>query len=268
MKKSFSWIYFVLIMAFLYIPILLMIVYSFNGADGKIITKWNEFSFRNYIDIFSQRGLGKAVLNSLAIGLLSSLGACVLGTLASLGINNLRKSRGLVMNISNLPIINPEIVTGVSLSLVFAALFGGTIGKGFHTVLLAHIVFNTPYVILSVLPRLRRMDKNLYEAALDLGCRPGQALWRVVMPELFPSILSGFLIAFTYSIDDFVITHYTAGDVFQTLSTLIYARSNKGPQDWMLAMSGLIFIAVLLVLVVMNVHEIRLEKRESKNLSR
>jgi spermidine/putrescine transport system permease protein len=250
-------------MLFLYAPIFIMLVYSFNGGTGSV-TKWSEFSLKNYANLFS--GNSKAIeslWNSLLVALVSSVGACVLGTLASLGIQNLHRGRGAVMNVSNLPIINPEIVTGVSLLLIFSLLFSGNIGLGFFTVLLAHIVFNTPYVILNVLPRLRRMDKNLYEAAVDLGCPPVKALWKVVMPELFPAILSGFLISFTYSMDDFVISYYTGG-TFQTFSVYIYNSLKKGIQPWMLALSGLLFVTVLTVLVVMNVHDIRQEKREAR----
>ncbi|MBP5289130.1 MAG: ABC transporter permease [Clostridia bacterium] len=262
MRKSLSWLYLGLVFLFLYAPILIMIILSFNGSHN--ITVWGGFSLQNYENLLHKQKAIESLWNSLFIALLSSLGSCVLGTLASIGLNNLKKSRSLVMNISNLPIINPEIVTGVSLMLIFSFLFSGTIGLGFHTVLLAHIVFNTPYVILNVMPRLRRMDQNLYEAALDLGCRPVRALWQVVMPELFPAILSGFLISFTYSMDDFIISYYTGG-TFQTFSVFIYNSLKKGPQDWMLALSGLLFVAVLSILIIMNVHDIRQEKREARN---
>ncbi len=260
MRKTLSWLYFGLIFLFLYAPILIMIVFSFNGSHN--ITVWGGFSLQNYENLLHKSKAIESLWNSLVIALLSSLGSCVLGTMACLGLNNLKKSRGLVMNISNLPIINPEIVTGVSLMLIFSLLFSGSVGLGFHTVLLAHIVFNTPYVILNVMPRLRRMDQNLYEAALDLGCPPVKALWKVVMPELFPAILSGFLISFTYSMDDFIISYYTGG-TFQTFSVFIYNSLKKGPQDWMLALSGILFVAVLTILIIMNVHDIRQEKREA-----
>lgn len=259
MRKTVSWLYFALIFVFLYAPIAIMILYSFNDASGSV-TKWGGFGFGNYLGLLNQTKAIESLRNSLVIALLSSIGACLLGTMASLGLVNLKKSRGVVLNISNLPIINPEIVTGVSLMLIFSVLFSG-VGLGFHTVLLAHIVFNTPYVILNVMPRLRRMDKNLYEAALDLGCTPTRALWRVVMPELFPAILSGFLISFTYSMDDFVISYYTGG-TFQTFSVFIYNSLKKGLQDWMLALSGILFVSVLCVLILMNVHDIRQEKKE------
>ena len=260
MRKTVSWLYLALIFIFLYAPIVIMIVFSFNG--GRSITAWDGFSLDNYANLLHERKAIESLWNSLLIAVLSSVGSCVLGTLACLGLNNLKKSRNLVMNVSNLPIINPEIVTGVSLMLIFSALFSGNLGLGFHTVLLAHIVFNTPYVVLNVMPRLRRIDKNLYEAALDLGCRPARALWQVIMPELFPAILSGFLISFTYSMDDFVISYYTGG-TFQTFSVFIYNSLKKGLQDWMLALSGLLFVAVLTMLIVMNVHDIRQEKREA-----
>ena len=261
MRKTVSWVYFGLIFLFLYAPIVIMIVYSFNS--GKNITAWQGFSLDSYVNLLHKKDAIESLRNSLLIAFFSSIGACVLGTTACLGLNNLKKSRSAVMNVSNLPIINPEIVTGVSLMLIFSFLFAKNTGLGFHTVLIAHIVFNTPYVILNVMPRLRRMDKNLYEAALDLGCRPVQALWKIVMPELFPAILSGFLISFTYSMDDFIISYYTGG-TFQTFSVYIYNSMKKGPRSWMLALSGLLFMAVLIILVIINVHDIRQEKREAQ----
>lgn len=261
MKKTFSALYLALIFIFLYAPIILMIVFSFN--QNRTVTVWEGFTIKNYISIFKDSEIMQALINSLEIALLSSICACVLGTMASLGINNLKKSKAFVMNISNLPIINPEIVTGISLMLILLLLFRGNLG--FITVLLAHIVFNTPYIILNVLPRIRRMDKNLYEAALDLGCKPAKAFFKVVLPEIFPGIFAGFLIAFTYSIDDFVISYFTGG-TFQTLSVYINNSLKKGIKPWMLSLSGLIFISVLLILIIMNVIDIKsLNADQKKN---
>lgn len=260
MKKTVSWVYLGLIFFFLYIPIILMIFYSFNASRTSIST-WTGFTLDNYINLFRNEELMSALLNSLLIALLSSLIASVLGTSAALGIANLKRFRGTVMNVSNLPVINPEIVTGVSLMLIFILIFQGELG--FFTVLIAHVVFNTPYIILNVLPRVRRMDKNLYEAALDLGCVPSKAFFRVVFPEIFPGIFAGFLIAFTYSIDDFVISYFTGG-TFQTLSVYINNSLKKGVRPWMLALTGLIFMVVLTILIVMNVRDARAAAREEK----
>ncbi len=250
--------YLALVFLFLYAPIAVMIVLSFNDATVGI-SNWKGFTLDNYLSLFQNEELVDALVNSLVIALLSALCASLLGTLGALGLNNVKKGRGILMNFSNLPIINPEIVTGVSLMLVFISVF--SLRLGFFTVLISHIVFNTPYVILNVLPRLRRMDKNLYEAALDLGCPPVKAFFQVVLPELFPGIFAGFLISLTYSFDDFIISYFTGGN-FQTLSVFINNSMKKGIQPWMAAMTGMIFVAVLLILLVMNIHDARAEERE------
>lgn len=257
MKKTLSSGYLALIFFFLYAPILVMIVLSFNNADTAI-TNWSGFTLRHYLTLFENDELMEALGNSLLIALLSALGACILGTLGALGLNQVKKGRGFIMNLSNLPIINPEIVTGVSLMLIFIGVFA--MDLGFFSVLLAHIVFNTPYVILNVMPRLRRMDKNLYEAAVDLGCPPVKAFFWVVLPEIFPGIFAGFLISLTYSFDDFIISYFTGGN-FQTLSVFINNSLKKGIKPWMASMTGLIFIAVLVILIVMNIVDIKNEKK-------
>ncbi len=266
MKKPFSFIYIFIILAFLYLPILLMIFFSFN-SNSTVITMFEGFTLQNYIDIFKDSKLISVLLNSLLIAFLSATFSSILGTMATLGIYNLKKrTKKIVLNISNLPIINPEIVTGVSLMLIFVlvfSLFGGKLG--FLTVLLSHICFNTPYVILNVLPRLRRMDVSLYEASLDLGCSPTRGFFRVVFPEIFPGILAGFLISFTYSIDDFVISYFTGG-TFQTLSVYINNSLKKGPQPWMLAMSGLLFIVIFLVLIIINIKDVLSERKTKARL--
>ena len=266
MKKPFSFIYIFIILAFLYLPILLMIFFSFN-SNSTVITMFEGFTLQNYIDIFKDSKLISVLLNSLLIAFLSATFSSILGTMATLGIYNLKKrTKKIVFNISNLPIINPEIVTGASLMLIFVlvfSLFGGKLG--FLTVLLSHICFNTPYVILNVLPRLRRMDVSLYEASLDLGCSPTRGFFRVVFPEIFPGILAGFLISFTYSIDDFVISYFTGG-TFQTLSVYINNSLKKGPQPWMLAMSGLLFIVIFLVLIIINIKDVLSERKTKARL--
>lgn len=263
MKKSISSLYLALVFFFLYAPILVMIVLSFNDATHGIST-WKGFTFDNYLSLLENRALMDALINSLVIAVLSALGASFLGTLGALGLNNVKKGKGVLMNLSNLPIINPEIVTGVSLMLLFVSVF--SLKLGFFTVLLSHVVFNTPYVILNVMPRLRRMDKNLYEAALDLGCPPTKAFVKVVLPEIFPGVFAGFLISLTYSFDDFIISYFT-GDNFQTLSVFINNSMKKGIQPWMASITGVIFVVVLLILVVMNVHDARAEATEKNKTS-
>lgn len=263
MKKSISSLYMGLVFFFLYAPILVMIALSFNDAEHGL-SVWQGFTLDNYRALLENDALIDSLVNSLVIAVLSATGACLLGTLGALGLNNVKKGRGILMNLSNLPIINPEIVTGVSLMLLFVSIF--SMKLGFFTVLLSHIVFNTPYVILNVMPRLRRMDKNLYEAALDLGCPPAKAFTKVVLPEIFPGVFAGFLISLTYSFDDFIISYFT-GDNFQTLSVFINNSMKKGIQPWMASVTGVIFVAVLLILVVMNIHDARLDAIEKNKKS-
>lgn len=264
MKKTPSRVYLALVFLFLYLPILVMIFFSFS--DSKSFSEFHGFSLSKYAELFRNDDLMQAVGDTLLIALLSSLIAATLGTMAAIGIYNMKKKwQPLVMNVSNLPVINPEIVTGVSLMLLFVAVLRPAgLSLGFCTVLIAHILFNTPYVILNVLPRLRRLDFSLYEAAMDLGCTPRKAFWRAVFPEIFPGILAGALMAFTFSLDDFVISYFTGGN-FQTLSVFINGSLKKGVQPWMLSLTGLMFLIVLAALLVMNFSDIRREKQnESK----
>ncbi|MDD6312310.1 MAG: ABC transporter permease [Firmicutes bacterium] len=263
MKKIISKIYLAVIFIFLYFPIGVMIFYSFNepGRKGKVNFNFTGFTLENYKNLLSNSELIGVVINTLVIALFAALFASLLGTCAAIGISNLKnRSRKIVLNISNMPIINPEIVTGVSLMLLFVAV---THALGLRlnavTVLLSHILFDTPYVILNVLPRIRRMDPSLYEAALDLGCKPGVAFRKVVFPEIFPGIFAGFLMAFTFSIDDFVISYFTGGN-FQTLSVYINNSLKVGPKAWMLSLTGILFIIVLTMLIVVNLRERDKEK--------
>lgn len=263
MKKTTSRLWLALVFLFLYLPIAVMIFFSFNEAQS--FSEFSGFTLRHYADLFSNEDLMQAVWDTLLIALLASVSASVLGTMAALGIYNLRRKwRKAVMNVSNLPIINPEIVTGVSLMLLFVFLVRawGT-SLGFVTVLIAHILFNTPYIILNVLPRLRRMDISLYEAAMDLGSPPKSAFWRIVFPEIFPGVFAGFLMAFTFSLDDFIISYFTGGS-FQTLSVFINNSLKKGVKPWMLSLSGLMFLIVVGVLILMNLKDSRREKREAQ----
>ena len=253
MKKWISRSYVALVFFFLYLPILVFIFFSFNaGTSGG---KFTGFSLRWYEMLFRDEALISAFLNTLLIALIASVAATVLGTLAALGIFNLRKkTKTVVLNVSNLPILNPEIVTGISLMLLFSFLFIGVLGInfGFWTVLLAHILFNTPYVILNVLPKLRQFNMSLYEAAQDLGCRPAGAFFRTVLPQIAPGIFAGFLMAFTFSLDDFIITFFTNGE-FETLPTYIYTHIGKGKTALEFnALSAILFLIVMTLLVLSN----------------
>ncbi|MEG0771164.1 MAG: ABC transporter permease [Clostridia bacterium] len=260
MKKILSNLYVGLIMLFLYAPIFVLIFYSFN--DGKT-SVWSGFTFKWYTELFASSSLITALLNSLLVAVLSATIATILGTLAAIGINNFRGfSKRLTMNISNIPIINPEIVTGVSIMLLFV--FAGQIfhfEMGFTTVLLAHIGFSTPYIILNVAPRLRVRDKNIYDAALDLGCNERTAFFKVVVPEILPGVLSGFLIAFSFSLDDFIITYFTCGAQFQTLPIEIYTMLKRRITPSINALSTIIFLTVLFVLIVSNILSIKKQNK-------
>lgn len=253
MKKLPSRIYIALVFAFLYIPIFVLIANSFNASKSR--TVWTGFTFDWYVKLFHNETILKSLLNTLIIALVASVFATILGTAAALGIYNMKKiTRVIVVNISYLPIINPEIVTGVSLMLLFVAL---KIELGYFTLILAHITFCLPYVILNVLPKLRQMDHSLYEAALDLGCTPAQALRKVVIPEIMPGIMTGFLMSITYSIDDFVISYFTHGATSQTLPITIFSMTRRKVSPEVNALSALLFVAILAVLIVMNVVEMR-----------
>ncbi len=260
MMKRGSKVYFGIIMAFLYLPIIYLIAYSFN--DGKT-SVWKGFTLKWYEALFHDSQIIGSLYNTLIIAVIASVVATILGTAAAIGIYNFKGGvRSAILNVSNIPIINPEIVTGVSLMLLFT--FAGTLlgfEMGFATVLLAHIGFCTPYVILSVTPRLRRMDGSLYEAALDLGCSPVQAFFKVVLHELMPGISSGLLISFTYSLDDFVITYFTRGSKFQTLPIQIYTMTHQRINPKVNALSALMFVVIFVILIISNSVGARRERK-------
>ena len=229
LKQFFQDFYLALILLFLYIPIVTMIVLSFNNTKSR--TVWGGFTTRWYTQMFQDSAIMNALNNTLLIAFASALIATVIGTVAAIGINSMKRiPRTIVMGINNIPMLNSDIVTGISLMLAFIA-FG--ISLGFKTVLIAHITFNIPYVILSVMPKLKQTNRYTYEAALDLGASPLYAFFKVVFPDIVPGILSGFLMAFTMSLDDFIITHFTRGAGMDTLSTLIYSQVRRGIQPTM-----------------------------------
>lgn len=249
----------VLIFIFLYIPMIVLAVASFN--KGMDIAVFKGFTFNQYKELFRDRHLLGLLLNSVIVAVLSSLLATLLGTAAAMGIHRMRgRLRSAVMTMTNIPMTNPEIVTGVSLALLFA--FVGTTLRihsvlGFWTLLIAHITFNLPYVILNVMPKLSQMDPDLTEAALDLGCTPVQAFFKVTIHEILPGILSGALMAFTMSLDDFVISYFVTGSGFVTLPVEIYSYTKKPIQPKVYAMFTLMLLAILLMMVVMNLLQAR-----------
>jgi spermidine/putrescine transport system permease protein len=263
MKKILANSYIGSLLIMLYAPILIIIIFSFTEA--KVLGNWTGFSLKLYTNLFQSgvhHSLSSALWNTLIIGLISAFVSMLLGTVAAIGIYNLKpRARKIVQFANNIPILNPDIITAISLFLLFVSL---GISQGYATVILAHISFCTPYVVLSVYPRLRMMNENLYEAALDLGATPFYALRKVLLPELRPGMISGFILAFTLSIDDFVVTLFTIGNEgLETLSTYIYADARKGGLTPELRpLSAIIFITVLALLLVIN-H--RAAKREQEN---
>lgn len=248
MIKFVKRFYVSLIFIFLYAPIVTLIVLSFNASRSR--AKWGGFTLKWYGELFHNQAIMEALSNTLIIACLSSLIATIIGTIAVIGMNGMnRKTKSVLIGINNIPMLNADIVTGISLMLLFLS-FG--IRFGFGTILLSHITFNIPYVILSVMPRMRNINISTYEAALDLGASPIFAFFKVVFPDLLPGILSGFLMAFTMSLDDFIITHFTKGPGIDTLSTKIYTEVRKGIKPEMYALSTLIFITVFVLLLIVN----------------
>ncbi len=248
MKAVLKKIYIALIILFLYAPIGTLIVLSFN--ESKTRAKWGGFTLKWYVSLFQNEEILRAFFNTLLIAVLSSLAAAVIGTVACIAMTVMkRRTKSILMGITNIPMLNADIVTGISLMLLYISL---GIRFGIGTILLSHITFNIPYVILSVMPRVRQLNMSTYEAALDLGASHLNAFFKVVFPDLLPGILSGFLMAFTMSLDDFIITHFTRGVGVDTLSTKIYTEIKKGIKPEMYALSSLIFITVLTLLILIN----------------
>jgi len=249
------------VMAFLYAPIAVLIVFSFNSSKSRAL--WTGFTLNWYKKMFTNEMILSSLANTLIIAVISTIFATVIGTLAAIGINAMNRwIKSLVLNITYMPIINPEIVTGVSLMLLFVFLrdhMGVPLQMGFITLVLAHITFSIPYVILNVLPKLRQMDKNIYDAALDLGCDPILAFLKVVIPEIMPGIISGFLMAFTFSLDDFIISYFVSGTNFSTLPITIYAMTRKKVSPEINALSTIVFLVVLIVLVISNYFDAKRE---------
>ena len=254
----------VLIFIFLYIPMAVLVVASFN--TGKNITHFDGFTFQQYVKLFRDDGLLELLRNSLVVSVLASLIATAFGTVAAIGINGLNpKLRKMAMNLTNIPMTNPDIVTGVSLSLLFVfvgtKLLGQRNSLTFWTLLIAHVTFNLPYVILNVMPKLKQMDESLTDAALDLGCTHIQAFFKVTIHEIMPGILSGAIMAFTMSLDDFVISYFVTGLDFVTLPVEIYSYTKKPIQPKIYAMFTLLFLLIFVLMVISNVIQLMGDKK-------
>lgn len=268
MKKRTSLsskIYMSLVFIFLYAPIIVMMVFSFNSSSSTY--QMDGFSTYWWKEMFSDKLAMNALQNTVVLAIVTALISTVLGVFASVGLfmskNKLYKRS--MMNVTNIPMMNPEIVTGISMMLLFVfagAMVNTTEVLGFGTLLIAHVTFCLPYVILNVIPKLRQFDMNVYEAAVDLGCPPFKAFLKVVMPEIMSGIITGCVMSFTLSLDDFIISYFTNGPSFQTLPIYIFSLTKKRVKPDMFALSTLMFIVILVLLVLMNVAQSRAEKRE------
>ena len=260
----------ILIFVFLYIPMVVLIVGSFN--EGKSLSRFNGFTFQQYAELFRDQDLLKLLGNSLFVAVLSSLIATVFGTVAAVGIQSLGpKMRKTVMRLTDIPMTNPEIVTGISLSLLFVFVGTKMLGQRnsltFWTLLIAHITFNLPYVILNVMPKLSQLDHSLTDAAMDLGCTPLQSFFKVTLHEIMPGVVAGFIMAFTMSLDDFVISYFVTGMDFVTLPVEIYSYTKKPIPPKIYAMFTLLFLLILVLMVTMNLLQLRADKRKTEQLS-
>ena len=262
MKKNgvFSRLFIFLMFLFLYAPIFVLIVFSFN--DSKSNAVWGGFTLDWYIQLFQDRTVLEAFQTTITVSVLATAVATVAGTAAAIGFYNMKhRARSVCMTVNNIPLTNPDIITGVSMMLLFVFVgqvlsdVGIDFGLGFPTLLIAHITFNIPYVILSVMPKLRQLDPNIAEAAQDLGATSFYAFRKVVLPELMPGIINGMLIAFTMSIDDLVISYFTAGSRVSTLSMVVYSMVRRRVSPEINALSTLMFLAVLVLLIVINLRQ-------------
>ncbi|HEY8363681.1 MAG TPA: ABC transporter permease [Tissierellaceae bacterium] len=256
-KKGLKNLYTFLIFLFLYAPIIVLIVFSFNASKSRGV--WSGFTLKWYVELFRDSNVLRALYNTILIAILSSIISTILGTFAAIGISDMPGiSKKIILNLNYLPVLNPDIVTAVSLMVLFRFL---KLEFGFTTMLLSHITFCTPYVILSVLPKLKQMNKHLAEAAMDLGATPFYALRKVVIPQIMPGIVTGALIAFTLSIDDFVISFFNTGQGVSNLSIEIYSMTRRGINPVINALSTLMFVSLMILLVIINK---RTEKHEAE----
>ena len=260
--KILSKVYTTLVFFFLYAPIVVLIVFSFNQSKSRSV--WKGFSLRWYENLFNDHIILEALWTSIEVAVLAAIISTIIGTAAAVGLKRMNKGlRSVMLTLNNIPMVNPDIVTGISMMLLFVAIFTATglLRPGFVTLVIAHVTFCIPYVILSVLPKLNQMNPSIYEAAQDLGCPPFRAFMKVVIPEIMPGIITGMMMAFTLSLDDFVISYFTSGSTAQTLPMVIYSMTKRRINPKINALSALMFVIVLTLLVVINVRQIREQKR-------
>lgn len=246
-SKAFKGTYLALILAFLYIPIVVMIALSFNASVSR--AQWTGFTLNWYLKLFQSKQIIAALKVTIEVAIISTIISTIIGTLGAIGMHAMKSNMaGLLVNVSYLPMTTPDIVTGVSLMLMFVFT---RVPLGKWTMIMAHITFDVPYVLFSVLPRLKQMNPNLYEAALDLGCHPVKALYKVIIPEITPGIVTGAMLAFTMSLDDFVISYFTS-NTDQNLSMIVYSAARRGVEPTMYALSTLMFLVILVLLLIVN----------------
>ncbi len=246
--KTFRTLWMALILLFLYAPILIMIALSFNASVSR--SQWTGFTLDWYVKLFHDPAILGALKTTIEVAVIATIVSTIIGTLGAIGIHSMNSGMaGLLIDVSYLPMTTPDIVTGVSLMLMYLFCH---VPLGKWTMIFAHIAFDIPYVLFSVMPKLRQMNPNLYEAALDLGCHPIKALYKVIVPEIMPGIFTGALLAFTMSLDDFVISYFTSSDMYPNLSRIVYSSTKLGVKPTMYALSTLMFVTILLLLVLVN----------------
>lgn len=263
--KTLSRVYTALIFIFLYAPIFVIVFFSFNSGSSRAI--FEGFSLQWYKELFQDELILRSLWYSIIIAVLSAVIATVIGTMAAVGINSLKGwKKSAYLSVNNIPVVNPEIVTAISMMILFVFVLShfNSLEMGFGTLLIAHITFNIPYVVLSVLPKLRGMDSNIYNAALDLGCPPLKAFVKVVIPQILPGVISGLIMAFTLSLDDFVISYFNSGSTFQTLPITIYSMTKKPYSLKLNALSTIMFAVILVLMVAGNIRKPSNEKRKMK----
>ena len=262
--KILSKLYTTLVFLFLYAPIVVLIVFSFNQSKSRSV--WKGFSLRWYENLFHDHIILEALWTSIEVAVLAAIISTIIGTAAAVGLKRMNKGlRSVMLTLNNIPMVNPDIVTGISMMLLFVAIFTATglLRPGFVTLVIAHVTFCIPYVILSVLPKLNQMNPSIYEAAQDLGCPPMKAFMKVVMPEIMPGIITGMMMAFTLSLDDFVISYFTSGSTAQTLPMVIYSMTKRRLSPKVNALSAIMFVIVMVMLLIINFRQLREAARKN-----
>lgn len=253
MKRFFQQFYLLILFLFLYAPIFTLMLFSFNADKSRVV--WHGFTLDWYAELFRDSTIINSLYVTLIVAFASALISTLLGTAAALGIHCMgKRGKGIYLTVNSIPMSTSDTIMGVTFMLLFAIL---ALDKGYLTLILAHVTFSVPYVVLNVMPKLRQLDKNAYEAALDLGATPSQALQKVILPEIMPGIVTGAIMAFTLSVDDFVVSYFTAGTTSQPLSVVIYSMTRRRISPKINALSTLLFLAVLILLIIINFRQSR-----------